>query len=560
MTPAPRREDVARARDDLGAFADLVGWPLEPWQLEALRLEVRQTCLLSPRQCGKSRSLAVLATWWAYRRPGQIVLVVSASEGAAGRLLRSIQQVSLNPLLAGSVIDETQHRLVLSNGSEIRSVPASERQIRGYSVDLLLVDEAAFVSEDLLMSAALPTTAARADARIVLASTPWGDSGPFHSLVLAGEDGRSPHTRTFRWRLADAWWVSPAVIEAARSTMSPLRFRAEFEGEFTGAGDAYFRMEDLLACVAEFPLRASGDGGPAVCGLDWGRQQDAHAVVLAGLLDDYGANGRPIVVVPWCESSRRPYGQQAARIEALSKAWSLSIYSETNGVGAAPSEDLRQRLPRVRVAGVASTMASKEDHYGRLALLLAERAIVFPNHPELLRQLGGVSATPTPSGGLRIAARVESLHDDLPDALSLAVAGLPRDLAAVARRDMPDGQRWAETPAGVRVPVPVQTTEPGGSFLRAYSQVECTGCRHVYPERLEACPRCEAENTRRAPGAVAAAAEGEAARSEAVPVPNSFAPDMMLCPRGHTFFSSYSEKCPRCQPCARRQATSARSR
>lgn len=177
-------------------------------------------------------------------------------------------------------------------------MPASERQVRGYSVNLLLVDEASFVSEDLLMSAALPTTAARPDARVVLASTPWGDSGPFHSLVLAGEDGRNPHTRTFRWKLADAWWIAPSVIEAAKLTMSPLRFRAEFEGEFVGAADAYFRMEDVLACVADFPMRANGDRGPAVAGLDWGRQQDAHAIALAGLLDDYGANGRPVVVVP----------------------------------------------------------------------------------------------------------------------------------------------------------------------------------------------------------------------------------------------------------------------
>jgi len=33
--------------------------------------------------------------------------------------------------------------LVLSNGSELRSVPQSERAVRGWSVDTLLIDEAA---------------------------------------------------------------------------------------------------------------------------------------------------------------------------------------------------------------------------------------------------------------------------------------------------------------------------------------------------------------------------------------------------------------------------------
>ena len=66
----------------------------------------------------------------------------------------------------------------------------------------------------------------------------------------------------------------------------------------------------------------------------------------------------------------------------------------------------------------------------------------------LLRQMPEVSAQATPSGGLRIAAQKESIHHDLPDALSHAVAGLPRELALVPLRDVPDGTEWAETPDG----------------------------------------------------------------------------------------------------------------
>lgn len=447
-----------------------MGWPLESWQREALALGKRQTVLVSPRQCGKSRSLSVLAVWWAYRRPGQLVLIVSAGDEAAGRLLRTMQSITSHPLLSGSVVDETQHRVILSNGSEIRSVPASERQVRGWSVDLLLVDECAFVSEDLLVSAALPTTAARRDARVVLASSPWSDAGPFHAFAAAGEDPADPYTVTFRWRLADAWWISPAVVEAARASMSPLRFRAEFDGEFVGAGDAYFAMGDILACVADFPLVADGAGMPGVAGLDWGRRQDAHAVVVAGLLDDFGANGRPVVVVPWAETSRRPYGAQVAAVERLARSWRLEVIrSEVNGVGAFPSEQLAERVGGwARVAQSATTQGGKEDAYGRVAVLLAERGIVLPQHEELLRQLGGITAAATPSGGLRIAARTESVHDDLPDALTLAVAGLPRQLGMPARRDAPEGTGWAETPAGVLVPLPARTLPPGLDWGEPY--------------------------------------------------------------------------------------------
>ena len=155
------RQEVAQARNDLGAFGKLTGFPMEPWQAEALALRKRQTVLVSPRQAGKSRSLAVLACWWAFRKPNQVVLVISAGETAAGRLLRAVRDVAAHPLLHASVEDETKTWVILSNGSQIRCVPASDAQIRGWSVDLLIVDEAAFVPGLLLASAAIPTTAAR---------------------------------------------------------------------------------------------------------------------------------------------------------------------------------------------------------------------------------------------------------------------------------------------------------------------------------------------------------------------------------------------------------------
>lgn len=537
----PSRQDITQARRDLASFGTLIGWPMEPWQSAALKLNVRQTVLISPRQCGKSRSLSVLACWWAFRKPRQLVLIVSAGDDAAGRLLRSVREIAAHPLLAGSVEDETQHRVILSNGSEIRSVPASEKQVRGWTVDLLLVDEAAFVSEDLLMSAALPTTAARPEARIVLASTPWGDAGPFYTLAHDGLDQANAYTRTFRWRLADAWWIAEAVIETARATMSPLRFKAEYEGEWVPAGDAYFNHDDLLAAVAGYPMTRNGHGCPAVAGLDWGRQQDLHAVALIGLLEDYGVNGRPIAVVPWAETSRRPYAAQVGEVSALAGMWDLTIVSETNGVGAYPSEELGQKLLRTRVIPVSSTQSSKEDAYGRLAALLAERAIVFPDHPEMLRQLGGVSAQPTPSGGLRIAARAESIHDDIPDALSLAAAGLPRQLADVPRRPYPDGMRWCETPAGVRVPVPVSTLRPEASYLNIYGAVTgCNACGRVYPAGKDACQWC------RSPSPGAAQAPAKVIQAVAEHVPNAWAPDMMRCPAGHTYLAGRHETCPRC--------------
>jgi hypothetical protein len=546
------REDADRAQDDLEAFAELVGKPLTRWQVEALSLRTRQTVILAPRQVGKSYSLSLLACWWAFRKPGQIVLVVSASEDAAGRLLAAVADTASHPLLAGSVDEEFRTRVVLSNGSRILSVPASPKQVRGWSVDLLVVDECAWVDDDLLYSAAIPTTAARPGARLVFASTPWGDGGGFHTLAMDGLDEANPVTRTFTWRLTDAPWITPAAVESARRTLSPLRFRAEYEGEWIGSGDSYFDREDLLAAVADYEMTRDGAGAPAVMGVDWGNVRDRHAVVIAGLLSDFGVNARPVLIVAWCETRQRKYDQQVAEIMDLAGKWSLTIYSERVGVGAAPTEQLAQRLPRTTVIPVFSDQRTKEDAYGRLRLLVEERAIVLPRHEELLRQLAGVCAHPT-ARGVRIGARTESLHDDLPDALAIAVWGLPAQLAEVPPGEIPGGIAWAETPGGVKVPLPVVTLRPEASYADVYGgYAECARCRLTYPPYKDACQYCGEKNPQReaaAGNAKPRASQGSAAKpDDAVPAGNWWNPDLMRCPADHVFDGRFNRKCPQCRP------------
>jgi hypothetical protein len=80
-----RRRDVDKSRDDLAAFAKLVGWPLA--KAASLGLEARTSYIVGSRQSGKSPSAALVAAWRAFREPGHHVLVVSASELGSRQLL-----------------------------------------------------------------------------------------------------------------------------------------------------------------------------------------------------------------------------------------------------------------------------------------------------------------------------------------------------------------------------------------------------------------------------------------------------------------------------------------
>ena len=96
------------------------------------------------RQSGKTFALAMRRRTRG-SRPGRQILIVSAGDEATKDLLAQISQFAQSPLSAGTVVDDQHHPITLSNGKTIRSVPASEKQIRGRAIDLLIFDEACYL-------------------------------------------------------------------------------------------------------------------------------------------------------------------------------------------------------------------------------------------------------------------------------------------------------------------------------------------------------------------------------------------------------------------------------
>ena len=85
-----------------GVFSEvLTGQELWPWQAEVARHPARYRCLLVGRRAGKSRLLALLATWTAFRRPGASVVLICAEEPASLRVLADVTTLCRSPLSRG---------------------------------------------------------------------------------------------------------------------------------------------------------------------------------------------------------------------------------------------------------------------------------------------------------------------------------------------------------------------------------------------------------------------------------------------------------------------------
>lgn len=430
---------IERARADVGVFAQaLIGEPLWPHQLEVARSQARHRSLCSGRQAGKSRTLAVVSLHEAFVAPERRVLILSAGEDAARNLLAEVSMLARSPLLAGSVVDENLSQVVLSNGSWIRSVPASAKRIRGLAVDLLVIDEACFV-DDELWSAAKYTTLARPGSRVLLASTPWGGPDRFFAVAWrAGERGVEGYA-SWRWPSTASPLVDESLLELWRSTEPDYVYRREVLAEWVEDSGSYFTAAELEAAVREYELvpPSRGDGRVVSAGVDWGFAPDASALVLLARAthEDFeevpdvapvrrGDDPRPLFV-PWLEAeSGVAYAQWVERVVAADEGYALRrVMSEQNGVGAMPTQELAARL--AGVTGVYTDARNKETAFGGLKVALQAGRLFLPRHPELLKQLSSLRFEARESGVLHISVPERLGHDDLAMALVLAAQAEP---------------------------------------------------------------------------------------------------------------------------------------
>jgi len=244
------------ARRDPVVFADLLlQQPLWDHQVEVCRSSARYRVLCAGRRAGKTRVFGVLALWTMFRRPGAKVLIVSAGEIAVKRTHAEITAMVSSALgTASSVVADAAHTLTLSNGSTMESVPSSLRAVRSAEADLLIIDEAGFVDQQV-WEAAEPVVGARAGARVLIASSPWGGPGHFfHDLWRQGMDHPDAEVQSWHWPSTVSPMVDRVWLEGVQQRSASDYFAREYLAEWSGQFGAYFSEDDLMANVADYPL------------------------------------------------------------------------------------------------------------------------------------------------------------------------------------------------------------------------------------------------------------------------------------------------------------------
>lgn len=220
-----------------------ISWTLLPWQVECWNSPARFKIIAAGRRCGKSNLAIKLLLANALEAPeGSAVVYVAPTLGQA-------RQICWDALLEqGEGLIKTAHvnnmDIVLTTGRKIHIRSGENKDaLRGLKLYFAVIDEAAYVPEDVFTKIIRPALA-DLKGKAVIISTPDGRNH-FYEWFKTGQSGSNPEWKSWHLTTRDNPTIPPEEIEEAKKTLSSFVFKQEFEANFSNAGQEIFKEEWL---------------------------------------------------------------------------------------------------------------------------------------------------------------------------------------------------------------------------------------------------------------------------------------------------------------------------
>ena len=210
-----------------------------------------------PRQTGKTTTMVAIMLHYALFNPDFNIAILANKSATAREILGRLQLAyeNLPWFLQQGIVEWNKGNIVLENGSKIFASSTSASAIRGMSINLVYLDEFAFVPttvQEEFFNSVYPTISSGRSSRVLITSTPNG-MNMFYKLWHDAEKGYNDYAT-----VSVNWWDVPGRDEewkeqTIRNT-SEKQFAVEFECEFLGSSSTLIDPHKLRHLVFENPL------------------------------------------------------------------------------------------------------------------------------------------------------------------------------------------------------------------------------------------------------------------------------------------------------------------
>ncbi len=222
----------------------------------------RRVILMEGRQQGKTTSSAAYILWYTLFQANKQVAILANKAAAAREVLDRYQTMyeHLPKWMQQGVTGWNKGDIELENGSKVFTAATGKSGIRGKSVNMLYVDEAAIIPNNVaeeFFTAVYPTISAGQTTKILLSSTPLGYNH-FWRFWNDAENDRNGFVPLFipYWEIPgrDAAWA-----EEQKRMLGELKFNQEVLCNFLGSSLTLIRADVIAKMTVDQPI-LSKDG------------------------------------------------------------------------------------------------------------------------------------------------------------------------------------------------------------------------------------------------------------------------------------------------------------
>jgi hypothetical protein len=223
----------------------------------------RFTICKIPRQSGKTTVLIGEVVHQIVFNPNYKVAILANKLKTATDIMDRVKLVyeNLPRWMQQGVVEWNKTSIALENGSKVVAASTSSSAVRGSSYNFLLLDEFAFVPDQIaedFFASVYPTITAGTTTKTVIVSTPNG-MNLFHKLWTNAKNGRSDFVP-----VEAHWWQVPGRDEKfKRETIkntSERHWTSEYECEFLGSQDTLIKASKIASLSFSEPIAQSPDG------------------------------------------------------------------------------------------------------------------------------------------------------------------------------------------------------------------------------------------------------------------------------------------------------------
>lgn len=372
------------------------------WQKQVLEYR-GNIAIRSGRQVGKSEVISAKAAQFAKENPGTTTLIIAASQRQSSLLFEKTRGQIEQDNDIGFLEEPTLTKILLKNGSKIYSLPAGRTGyfIRGFTIDLLICDEAAYIPEEV-WKAVIPMIAVSRKMRglgwIIVLSTPFGKGGYYYNCF------QDPDFKQFHISSESCERIPKDFLIKEKARLSKEEYAQEYLGEFIDDFRQFFPTELIKRCMTFIDWDFQKDYNKKAkyyLGVDVARYGgDENAFIIAELLD------KKIKIVKVETTIRKPLTDTAGYIKSLQDKWGFSrIFIDDGGVGGGLTDILIENVGKKIVLGLNNASKRfydpqehnerpkgilKQDLYSNALILMESKKIEIISDLNLLKSMKSI--------------------------------------------------------------------------------------------------------------------------------------------------------------------------